>query len=416
MEALPKQTKKPSKFKQNDWYSYYAGYSDEFVYEYLKESIGKEYVLLDPWNGAGTTTLCCSLLGIECVGIDINPAMNVIAYAKCFQPTLKFTEKLEGALNSDTNDRRFRNDPLEVWFTDETVSMIRNVQNSLCRAFNINKLGNGSTIDIASLSCESAYVLLLQLLSIRDNSQSFVGSNPTWIKVRNIKKVSISKEEWTKSIRKHALETASKCSKTNNQIIPRILIGDSRKIPLPNNSVNIVLTSPPYCTRIDYAIYTQLELALLGIQNDEVKKLRNHMIGSPTVHKDVLKGEVSSELVKCNKLLDEIRKHDSKAAQSYYYKTYKQYILEMEASLKEIARVLVIEGIAILVIQDSWFKDIHVDVPGIVVEIAAQFNLKGKIQYYHVKQNIAYINTKSRKYKKTKKASEAIIEFRKGTI
>ena len=416
MTVISKQTKKPSRYKQNDWYSYYAGYSDDFVYEYLKEYVGKKYVILDPWNGAGTTTLCCFLLGIECIGIDINPVMNVIAGAKCFQPTFEFAEKLEKALTSDRGKGNSANDPLNVWFTENTVSMIRSVQDSICKAFNIDKNKQDMVVDIASLTCESAYVLLLQLLSIREYGQSFVGSNPTWIKVRNIKKVSISEDSWIESIRKYALLTANNYSPTKYKIKPKIIIGDSKNIPLTDGSVNMVLTSPPYCTRIDYAIYTQLELALLGIRNNEVRKLRNQMIGSPTIHKDVLKDEVPQGLELCNRLLNEISKHDSKAAQSYYFKTYKQYILEMQASLKEIARVLVNDGVAVLVVQDSWFKDIYVDVPKIVLEIAKQYGLHGSIQYNLVKQNMAYINTKSRKYKKDKTTSEAIITIRKGVI
>ena len=82
MVAISKQKKKSSRYPQNDWYSYYAGYSDEFVYEYLKKYAKKNSVILDPWNGTGTTTLCCFMLGIECIGIDLNPVMNVVAGAK----------------------------------------------------------------------------------------------------------------------------------------------------------------------------------------------------------------------------------------------------------------------------------------------------------------------------------------------
>ena len=416
MVAISKQKKKSSRYPQNDWYSYYAGYSDEFVYEYLKKYAKKNSVILDPWNGTGTTTLCCFMLGIECIGIDLNPVMNVVAGAKCFQPTKEFSEKFERALVANRKKCSYVKDPLNVWFTEDTVSVIRSIQQSICKAFNIDKRGRDGVIDTATLSCEAAYALFLQLLGIRDYSHSFIGSNPTWIKKRNIEKVSISEESWIKTIKEHELEIRKNYSKTDNQLKPRIIVGDSKKIPLPDSSVNMVLTSPPYCTRIDYAIYTQLELSLLGVQNSEIKSLRNHMIGSPTVHKDVLKEEVPNELKLCNRLLHEIGSHDSKAAQTYYFKTYKQYILEMQASLKEISRVLVNDGIAVLVVQDSWFKNVYVDVPKMVLEIAMQFGLQGDIQYNPVKQNMAYINTKSRKYKKDKTTSEAIIRMKKGEI
>lgn len=415
MVVTPKQTKKYSIYKQNDWYSYYAGYSDEFVYEYVKDYVNKDITILDPWNGAGTTTLCCFLLGIKCYGIDLNPVMNVIAKAKLYYPTKEFGKKLDHALNADKDRNVFTDDPLKQWFSDDTVGIIRGVERNICDTFHIRKSKNNTAIDIDSLTFESAYALLLLFLSIRDYSAGFIGSNPTWIRSRNITKESIPEEKWNASIINHFRDTASKLSLTNTQLEPTIMVGNSRNILLPDNSIDVVLTSPPYCTRIDYAIYTQLELAVLGIHHEDVRKLRNNMIGSPTVHSDMQKRTVPIEMKLCNKVLNDINQHTSKAAQSYYYKTYKQYILEMEDSLHEISRVLSNKGIAILVVQDSWFKDIYVDVPGMVIEIAEQFGLKGTIQYNDVKQNMAYINTRSREYKKDKKAAEAIIVLRKVT-
>lgn len=413
MAATPKQTKKASKYKQSDWYSYYAGYSDEFVYEYLKEFRQQDFIVLDPWNGAGTTSLCCYFLNINCIGIDINPVMNIIAAAKLFQPSMKFIEKLEKSLISECKSLHSLKDPLLCWFTDDTVSIIRDIEKNICAAFNIKRNKDDSSIDISSLTNETAYIILLLFLSIREYGTSFVSSNPTWIKAKNVTKVSISKESWVNSIRKHALLTLNNCTLSKTVTMPQLIVGDSMNIPLPDKSVNIVMTSPPYCTRIDYAIYTQLELAIIGIQQTDVKNLRNHMIGSPTVHRDILKLNVPPNLKQCNQVLETIKTHTSKAAQSYYFKTYKQYILEMYFSLKEIDRVLKDDGQAILVVQDSWFKDIHVDVPLLVLELAEQFHLKGTIHYNTVKQNMVNINTKSRAYKKDKSSAEAIIKIRK---
>jgi DNA modification methylase len=44
----------------------------------------------------------------------------------------------------------------------------------------------------------------------------------------------------------------------------KIDCASSQSIPLPNSFIDLVVTSPPYCTRIDYAVATSPELALLG--------------------------------------------------------------------------------------------------------------------------------------------------------
>lgn len=47
---------------------------------------------------------------------------------------------------------------------------------------------------------------------------------------------------------------------------------------LPGNSYDAVVTSPPYCNRYDYTRTYALELALLGIGEDEISKLRQEML------------------------------------------------------------------------------------------------------------------------------------------
>jgi hypothetical protein len=39
-------------------------------------------IVLDPWNGSGTTTLVAQKLGIKSFGLEINPVMTIHARAK----------------------------------------------------------------------------------------------------------------------------------------------------------------------------------------------------------------------------------------------------------------------------------------------------------------------------------------------
>lgn len=66
-----------------------------------------------------------------------------------------------------------------------------------------------------------------------------------------------------------------------------ISVNTSESLPLSSNSVDAIITSPPYCTRIDYAIATVLELAILGFSSENyLTELRNKMIGTPTIIKE----------------------------------------------------------------------------------------------------------------------------------
>ena len=62
-------------------------------------------------------------------------------------------------------------------------------------------------------------------------------------------------------------------------------VSSSENLPIPANSVDLVLSSPPYCTRIDYGVATSPELAVLGLKMDtQLRELRGSLIGTPTIH------------------------------------------------------------------------------------------------------------------------------------
>lgn len=44
--------------------------------------LNNDHLVLDPYNGCGTTTHECALMGIKSIGIDINPIGNIISHLK----------------------------------------------------------------------------------------------------------------------------------------------------------------------------------------------------------------------------------------------------------------------------------------------------------------------------------------------
>ena len=81
--------KQPQPERLKDWYPYYAGFTAGFAHAVLNEFFASAETLLDPWNGSGTTTAVGAVRGIVCTGIDINPAMTVIAKARLTPITVR---------------------------------------------------------------------------------------------------------------------------------------------------------------------------------------------------------------------------------------------------------------------------------------------------------------------------------------
>ncbi|RJP30627.1 MAG: site-specific DNA-methyltransferase [Candidatus Omnitrophota bacterium] len=60
----------------------------------------------------------------------------------------------------------------------------------------------------------------------------------------------------------------------------------SELIKLPEESIHLVVTSPPYCNRYDYTRTYALELAFMNYDEDSVKKLRQTMLSCTVENKD----------------------------------------------------------------------------------------------------------------------------------
>jgi DNA modification methylase len=65
------------------FYWYYAAYSAEFARKTLSQIASSNgAIVVDPWNGSGTTTAAASDLGFKSVGLDLNPVAMIISHAR----------------------------------------------------------------------------------------------------------------------------------------------------------------------------------------------------------------------------------------------------------------------------------------------------------------------------------------------
>src|SRR5262249_16241798 len=121
---------------RNGWFHYYAGYSPEFVSDVLQRiGVGGRRLILDPWNGAGTTTTTAAELGTESVGFDINPVMVIVAKSKLLSPGVKqslfpISQDLVNAART-VQYASEQVDPLEEWFSPSSASCLRAMTNAI---------------------------------------------------------------------------------------------------------------------------------------------------------------------------------------------------------------------------------------------------------------------------------------------
>lgn len=339
----------------------------------------KESVVLDPWNGSGTTTRAASHLGFDSVGFDLNPVMVLVAKCELLDPAeapvmLPLAKRIIKSVRKVSKKGSL---PLDAFFDSATSHDIAELARSIwlhlvapaspkpCRESSF------SWEEVAPLA-GTYFVALFN--SVRRLLHSLVTSNPTWLRVPR------DSEEKIFVSRSYLLDIFfSEVERIQNIISARSLnlfpgpalltLGDSRSMCLADLSVNAIVTSPPYCTRLDYGRATMPELLILeSIGLASYAESRHKLMGAATARKGSRKVSLGPS---CEELLEKIRSHPSKASGTYYYQSHLVYFNDLAASIGEIARVLAPEGRVCMVVQDSYYKDIHNDLPKIVTEMAS---------------------------------------------
>lgn len=425
---------KRNKRLQTGWegfFPYYAGFPEQFARELLQSAdLQAGAVVLDPWNGSGTTTYTASKLGLESIGIDLNPVMIIIARARLLAESEADSLRPLAA----TILRHARTNPLELkpddallaWFVPDTAQLIRSVEQNIRRSLvgNMTKSPDGIHLDRISGTAATLYVALFA--ACRKLAAPFQSSNPTWLRIpkEDDDQVTASQAEFVHyfaaNVRGMAAALAARHATNRHATDVRrpgdgdIQLADTVSMALAPESIDFVLTSPPYCTRIDYTAATRIELAVLApLLQSTARVLGRQMIGSTQVPAgpiDVQPAWGES----CIRFLEALRRHPSKASGGYYYRTHVDYFDKMSRSMTRVASALKPGAAAVFVVQDSYYKELHNDLPVIISEIGENNGLTlTKREDFKLSRSMSDINPGRKSYKRPGGATESVLCFAK---
>jgi hypothetical protein len=313
-------------------------------------------------------------------------------------------------------------DLLLGWFDKESAESLRcieaSVREHLLGAWTLRP--DGTHFECISSLAATFYVALF--LSCRSLVSRFQSSNPTWLRRRKAGEAQISIERRAilnafkgclHLMSSHlAARSSEPALELHEQGVIDIHLADSTKLALPTASVDFVLTSPPYCTRIDYTAATRVELAVIApLLNTSTSELSRQMIGSTRVpHDEITPNSRWGET--CTKFLMAVKSHKSKASSGYYLKTHLDYFAKLSSSIDRIRESMKPGATAVLVVQDSYYKDVHNDLPTIVSEMATLNGLTflGSKEF-QLARSMSGVNPYTRVYKRRPGALEAVLSF-----
>ena len=237
----------------HSWFPYKEAFSRDLVVMLARSFylIAGDKVL-DPFCGVGTTPLVCKELGIDCVGYDVHPVMLFVSSVKLADYD---SEKTWSAIRSLTSlkferpevptalKRFFPKHVLEdLWFFREKAMEI---DDKITRDFLLLGLMN------AALECGWAY------------------KNGAVIKIR---KRMTPPFRGTLEKRLGWMHDDIGKFQTKRSTI-EIEHRDSRRLGLADETVDAVITSPPYLNKIEYIRAFRIEQEILGLDPPSPKEL-----------------------------------------------------------------------------------------------------------------------------------------------
>ncbi len=229
------------------WFYYKEAFSPQLIFEIVRSfGLAEGNVVLDPFCGVGTTLLACSEFGVESVGFDVSPVTVVTTLAKLQQAGNLGAEILE-------RGKEIIKKPGYIKAADYSEYRIAKYfdRKTLCSVLACKK-------EIEQIEKPHTRIFLKMAMVRAALDASFAYKDGSVLKTGKRKRD--FRRAFSHHIKTMLRESAAAERKAKAYAVSASAIG----MPLKNNSIDAVITSPPYLRQEDYRKVYLIENFLLG--------------------------------------------------------------------------------------------------------------------------------------------------------
>jgi DNA modification methylase len=384
------------------WYKYKEAFSAEIVHYLFDKYDIENGKILDPFAGVGTALFASSDRGNNAYGIELLPiGQEIIKTRLYFAKNLQITEI----------------DRLRYWCSAKPWETSPQKKD-----FVVLKITNGAyaketdekiKLYLGAISKESpqvkqilffALLCVLEAISYTRKDGQYLRwdyrSNKTNGKGAFDKGEVLNFDDAIVSKLKEILQDIENTNKPADLFAMKsddngeIILYDSScldQLPkLADNVFSAVITSPPYCNRYDYTRTYALELAMLGVNETDLRQLRQKMLSCTVENKekDMLginpNWDIPLAIASKQELLSEILtyleylKTEGKLNNNGIARMIKGYFYEMACVIYECHRVLKNNGYFFMVNDNVKYAGVSIPVDTILSDIACSLGFEVK--------------------------------------
>jgi hypothetical protein len=311
--------------------------------------------VLDPMTGSGTVARVAKQRGLEAIGFDLDPLAVLISQvgttpvndddiAGCEERILSTARGLSAGdirlpwIDGDAEAERF----VDFWFAPAQRADLRRIAYTLAHA---DEIGVSSEVaDIGRVALSRIIVTKKQAASLAQDTSH---SRPHRVALESDYDVFEGYAKSFRAVRKRVAAIPKQGS-------AKISRGDARNMSsIADNSIDAVLTSPPYLNAIDYMRGHRMSLVWLGHKYKDLQATRSASIGSERKPDAPLNQGALQDIKGAMGSLSSLP--------SRYQGMIDRYVIDLHAMVTEVARVMKPKSQATFVMGNSCLKGVYIE-------------------------------------------------------